>query len=132
MGNHRGQPKGRLARFGLSRAGRIILAGAALAVVAGLTTTASVAAYNFTNDARPAVGTSITEVTPPPSDFIQPRHAMPATPPPVVRTYTVRQGDSLWKIAHDELGNGTKWNVIAADNGIPAPYLLQTGEILTL
>ncbi len=36
--------------------------------------------------------------------------------PEPIKTYTVKAGDSLWKIAQDELGNGTLYPKIIAAN----------------
>ena len=48
------------------------------------------------------------------------------------RTYTVKQGDTLWDIACRFYGDGTKWRAIAAKNGVPDPRKLQVGKVLTL
>ncbi|MBL8211212.1 MAG: LysM peptidoglycan-binding domain-containing protein [Bryobacterales bacterium] len=39
-----------------------------------------------------------------------------APPPPPQRIYTVKKGDSLWKIAAENLGNGTLYPKIIAAN----------------
>ena len=48
------------------------------------------------------------------------------------RTYTVKQGDTLWDIACRYYGDGTKWRAIAANNGVADPRKLQIGKVLTL
>ena len=48
------------------------------------------------------------------------------------RTYTVKQGDTLWDIACRFYGDGTKWGSIAAKNGVADPRKLQVGKVLTL
>ena len=48
------------------------------------------------------------------------------------RTYTVKQGDTLWDIACRFYGDGTKWGTIAAKNGVTDPRKLQVGKVLTL
>ena len=48
------------------------------------------------------------------------------------RTYTVRQGDTLWDIACRFYGDGTRWRAIAAKNGVTDPRKLQVGKVLTL
>ena len=48
------------------------------------------------------------------------------------RTYTVKQGDTLWDIACRFYGDGTKWGNIAAKNGVADPRKLQIGKVLTL
>lgn len=46
--------------------------------------------------------------------------------------YTVKQGDSLWQIAQDQLGNGWKWPQIASANDIRFPYTIYPGEKLII
>ena len=48
------------------------------------------------------------------------------------RTYTVKQGDTLWDIACRFYGDGTKWGAIAAKNGVADPRKLQVRKVLTL
>lgn len=47
-------------------------------------------------------------------------------------SYTVQVGDSLWKIAQRQLGDGTKFREIASKNGIQNPDLIYPGQILQL
>lgn len=47
-------------------------------------------------------------------------------------TWTVRRGDTLWDIACNLYGDGTKWREIAAKNGITDPRTLQIGRVLAL
>lgn len=47
-------------------------------------------------------------------------------------TWTVKQGDTLWAIACELYGDGTKWRDIAQKNGISDPKKLQIGRVLTL
>ena len=54
---------------------------------------------------------------------------------PSNKTYTVKSGDSLWKIAASFLGDGSKWNKIYEANKTVIggnPNLLQPGQILTI
>lgn len=48
------------------------------------------------------------------------------------RTYTVKKGDSLSKIASTTLGSAQRWREIAKLNGIRKPYLIRPGQVLTL
>lgn len=48
------------------------------------------------------------------------------------QTYTVQQGDSLWSIACRFYGDGTRWSVLAAQNNIGDPQMLQAGRVLAL
>jgi len=48
------------------------------------------------------------------------------------RTYTVKQGDTLWAIACRFYGDGTRWSDLAARNHIGDPKHLQAGRVLTL
>ena len=49
-------------------------------------------------------------------------------------SYTVQRGDSLWKIAKEQLGSGTQWNRIyeANQNAIRDPNLIYVGQQLTI
>jgi len=47
-------------------------------------------------------------------------------------SYTVQKGDSLWKIAVKEYGNGYKWTTIAKANNIQNPNLIYSGNVLKL
>ena len=49
-------------------------------------------------------------------------------------SYTVQKGDSLWKIAKEQLGSGTQWNRIyeANQNAIRDPNLIYVGQQLTI
>jgi LysM repeat protein len=53
-------------------------------------------------------------------------------PEPAVRTYTVVSGDTLWAIAEQFYGDGSKYQVIADASGIPNPDLIQPGQVLTI
>lgn len=55
-----------------------------------------------------------------------------AAPEPVVQTYTVVSGDTLWAIAERFYGDGSKYQVIADASGIPNPDLIQPGQVLTI
>lgn len=47
-------------------------------------------------------------------------------------TWTVKRGDTLWDIACQLYGDGTKWREIAGKNGISDPRKLQVGKVLVL
>lgn len=46
--------------------------------------------------------------------------------------YTVKEGDSLWKIALEAYGDGYQWVKIASFNNIPNPDFLSPGRILII
>jgi nucleoid-associated protein YgaU len=54
--------------------------------------------------------------------------------PASARTYTVKSGDSLSKIAQRELGDASKWNAIfdANRDKISDPDLIHPGQVLTM
>ena len=49
-----------------------------------------------------------------------------------LRSYTVRDGDSLPSIAHSAYGDPTRWRPIAEANGIDDPLRLHRGAALTI
>lgn len=54
------------------------------------------------------------------------------TPPPAQRTYTVKRGDTMSRIALQQLGNANRYKEIAKLNGIINPNLILPGQILKL
>jgi len=54
--------------------------------------------------------------------------------PTAARTYEVKKGDSLWKIAAHVYGDGNKWKLIAAANKelVPDPDRIKPGQVLTI
>ena len=52
--------------------------------------------------------------------------------PSGARTHVVKEGESLWKIAKQELGSGARWNEIYEANRdvLPTPESLHTGQKL--
>lgn len=56
----------------------------------------------------------------------------PLPPPSPQRTYTVKQGDTLSRIAQRELGNASRWPEISNINGIRDPNRIFPGQVLRL
>lgn len=54
------------------------------------------------------------------------------TQPSPQRTYKVQSGDSLWSIAQNFYGDGTKDQLIAQANHLQSPYVLQVAQILII
>ena len=50
----------------------------------------------------------------------------------IPNTYTVKKGDSLWKIAQTMLNDGSRYKEIAEKNNIVNPNQIQVGQILRL
>lgn len=55
----------------------------------------------------------------------------PSLAPPQ-KTYTVAKGDTLWKIAQDQMGNGNLYKKIVEANGIPNENLIHPGDVLVI
>ena len=51
---------------------------------------------------------------------------------PKPKTYTVRQGDTLWNISKKALGQGAKYTEIASLNNLSNPNLIFPGQVLTM
>ena len=48
------------------------------------------------------------------------------------RLYTVRTGDSPWRIAQQQLGDGRRYQEIIELNGLKEPYPIHTGQTLRI
>ena len=48
------------------------------------------------------------------------------------KTYTVKSGDSFWRIAQQQLGNGSRYNDVASTNGMTASSTIHPGDVLKL
>lgn len=48
------------------------------------------------------------------------------------KTYTVKQGDTLWAIAKKHLGDGSKYTQIAKINNISNPNIIKVGQVIKL
>jgi nucleoid-associated protein YgaU len=70
----------------------------------------------------------------PAPDFSDVRGGSSSTAPSEQRTVTVKEGDSLSKIAKRELGDANKWHAIydANRDKIRNPDLIHPGQVLTL
>jgi len=51
---------------------------------------------------------------------------------PPKKTYTVVKGDTLWKIAQSQMGNGNLYKKIVEANGIPNENLIHPGDVLVI
>jgi hypothetical protein len=48
------------------------------------------------------------------------------------KEYTIKSGDTLWQLAVNTFGDGSKWGVIAQANGITNEYGLQVGQSIRI
>lgn len=51
---------------------------------------------------------------------------------PEVKSYTVKPGDSFWRIAQQQLGNGSRYAELAKYNGMTAASVIHPGDTLKL
>ena len=51
---------------------------------------------------------------------------------PPQKTYTVKSGDTLFKIAKETMGDGNLYKQIVAANGIPNENLIHPGDVLVI
>ena len=51
---------------------------------------------------------------------------------PESKTYTVKSGDSFWRIAQNELGSGSRYEELAKYNGMTASSVIHPGDVLRL
>jgi hypothetical protein len=51
---------------------------------------------------------------------------------PLNSTYTVKPGDSFWRIAQQQLGDGSRYNEVAQLNGMTAASVIHPGNVLKL
>lgn len=78
--------------------------------------------------AVPAVASKETPAAAVPAAAGKPEPAKPSG----ARTHVVKEGESLWKIAKQELGSGARWNEIYEANRdvLPTPESVHTGQKL--
>lgn len=70
--------------------------------------------------------------TPAPAPQPTPDPAPAPAPAPAERTYTVQPGDSFWRIAQEQMGNGSKYAELAAYNGLPVDAVIFAGQVLKI
>lgn len=81
------------------------------------------------------VAPSVAPVAPPVAPVANPALSAvnPVSPVAGSRTVTVRSGDTLWKIAQENLGHGARWReVLAANPAITSPEALKAGMQINL
>ena len=47
-----------------------------------------------------------------------------------IKTYTVKQGDTLWAICKKQLGDGEKYKEVAKKNNISNPNIIRAGQVI--
>lgn len=56
----------------------------------------------------------------------------PTTPSAGARTYTIKPGDSFWKIAMTQLGNGNRYIELARFNNMTTQTVIHPGQVIKL
>jgi nucleoid-associated protein YgaU len=95
---------------------------------------------------KPATDSAALDVTPAPTPvaYAPPAPVQTMTPDPALssstpassaasgNSYTIKKGDTLWKIATQHYGDGKKWHQIADANPGLTPSALRVGQTITL
>jgi nucleoid-associated protein YgaU len=86
-------------------------------------------------EAAPAP-TPVSYAAPAPVQTVTPDPALSAAAPAANsaagNTYTIKKGDTLWRIATEHYGDGKKWHQIADANPGLNPTALRVGQTITL
>jgi nucleoid-associated protein YgaU len=86
---------------------------------------------------RPAATSAVATPTQPvaPSATVSPvqPNVVPPAPVPTQHTVSVQRGDSLWKLAQENLGSGNRWpELVAVNPGIVDPNRIRAGTSIHL
>jgi 5'-nucleotidase/UDP-sugar diphosphatase len=117
---------------------RILITLTVLAIAAGCANTAKKA--DATNN--PGLSPAVTDISPTPAQAsyappvaqapVQPVVADTAAAPAAGGKYTVKKGDTLWKIASAHYGNGNQWQKIASANPGLTAENMKAGQKIVL
>jgi len=85
-------------------------------------------------ETEPAVAAEITPLPPAQPAIVEEAPPRAAEPSTTASTYTVKKGDSLWRIAGKVYGNPLKWPLIyrANKDKIKNPNLIYPNQVLTI
>jgi LysM repeat protein len=89
-------------------------------------------ALGFDTSSQAAQDSTLSDTATPPEDLPVTQSSSQEQLVNLPETHTVKSGETLWKIAVTELGDGSRYMEIANLNNLPNPDLISVGQVLNL